>query len=92
MTRDGTTTDRGEEATMAETIRTNLVVTSPVINRMVAQVDLVTMTTVKTVDNPGEVLVARPVVDLVVLPAATRIPLVTVITVVTTETRKERAY
>ena len=77
---------------MSRTIRTNLEVTSPVINRMVAQVDLMTMTMVETVDSPEEVPVARPVVDLVVLPAATRIPLVTVMTVVATEARKERAF
>ena len=74
------------------TIRTNLVVTNPATSRMVAQVDLMTMTTVEVVDNPEEILVARPAEDLVVPPAATRIPLVTEMTMATTETRKERAY
>ena len=101
-TQDVVAIDRGEDATMAETtrttgttgttwtIRTNLAVTNPATSLVVAQVDLMTTTMVE-MDNPEEILVARPAEDLVVPPAATRIPLVTEMTMATTETRKERA-
>ena len=73
---------------MAETIRTNLVVTSLATSQTVAQVDLMTVTMVETVDDPEVVPAARPEMDLVALPVVTRTLLVTVTTVVT---RKETA-
>ena len=70
---------------MAMTSRTNLVVTSPAISQVVAQVDLTMVTITVMVDNLEEAPVARPEMDLMVLPAATRTLLVTTVMVETAE-------
>ena len=90
---DGTTTDKEVVAVVVETIGIFLVVTSLATSRVVAQMILMMVTRMVMVDNLEVDLVARPGMDLVVLLAAAQALLVTMAMVmVTTETRKEKAW
>ena len=74
------------------TTRISLVVTSLATSHVVAQMNLVMVTKVVTVDNLEVDLVARPGMDLMVPLAAAQALLVTMMVVMTTEIRKERAW
>ena len=90
---DGMTTDKGTVVVVVVTTRINLEVTGLAISRVVAQMILMMVTKVVTVDYLEMDLVARPGTDLVVLLAASQALLVTMaMVVVTTETRKEKAW
>ena len=89
---EGMTTDEAVVVVVVVTIRINLEVISLAISRVVAQMILMMVTKVVTVDYLEMDLVARPGMDLVVLLAAAQALLVTMAMVmVTTETRMEKA-
>ena len=88
----GMTTDEGMVVVVVVTIRISLEVISLAISRVMAQMILMMVTKVVTVDYLETDLVARPGMDLVVLLAAAQALLVTMAMVmVTTETRTEKA-
>ena len=90
---DGIATDRGMVVVVVVTTRISLAVTSPATSRVVAQMTLMMVTKVVTVDYLEMDLVARPGMDLVVPLAANQALLVTTtVVMVTVKTRKEKAW